>query len=73
MHAVKVCDYLEERCGSTPLSEQPQCLWEPHLVVELGKTDHVAAAPAPIAIEQALTGVEEKTRVVIGMERTQSD
>jgi hypothetical protein len=72
MHSVKVRNYLEERCGSAPLSEQPQCLWEPDLVIEFGKTDHVTAAPAPIAIEQVLAGVENETGVVIGMERTQS-
>jgi hypothetical protein len=73
MHAVKVRGYLKERCGSTPLSEQPQCLWEPDLVIEFGETDHVAAAPAPVAIEQALAGIEKETGDVIGMERTQSD
>ena len=41
-------------------------------MIEFGKANHVAAAAAAIAVEQALAGVHEEARFVIGMERTQS-
>ena len=52
--------------------QQRQRLREPGLVIEFGEANHIAAAPATIAIEQALNGVYEEAWLVIGVQRAHS-
>ena len=49
-----------------------QRLRELHLVIEFGKANHVTAAATAVAVEQALAGIHQKARFVIGVQRTQS-
>jgi len=65
LNPLEIRDCLTQRARSPALSEQRQRLWKRHLVIEVGKTNHVAAAAAPIAVEQALAGAEEEARFAI--------
>ena len=52
--------------------QQRHGLRELHLVIEFGKANHVTAAATAVAVEQALAGIHQEARLVIGMQRTQS-
>ncbi len=44
----------------------------PPRVIEFGKANHVTAATASVAIEQALSGIHQEAWFMIGVQRTQS-
>jgi hypothetical protein len=43
-----------------------------YLVIEFGKANHVAAAAAAVAVEQAFEGVHQKAELVVSVQRTQA-
>jgi hypothetical protein len=53
------------------LIQQSDGLWEPHLVVEFGKTNHVTAAATAVAVEQVFVWVQQEAWLAILMQRAQ--
>src|SRR6266566_1580056 len=51
--------------------QQRQSLRELHLVIEFGKTDHIAAASTAVAVEQVLAGIHQEAWLVIVVQRAQ--
>src|ERR1700693_1914984 len=69
LHAVETGGFVQQRSHTTPLAQQAQSFGEPHLVIELGEANHIAAAATAIAVEKILTGVHHETRLVILVKR----
>ena len=63
---------LQQGRQATPLAQSGHGLWKLELVIQLGETDHVASATTAIAVEQVAVRIEQKTRLVIGMQGTQA-
>jgi hypothetical protein len=57
LNAVKINDRIQQRHQPARLPQQRQGLREVHVVIEFGEANHITAAAAAIAIEQALVGI----------------
>jgi hypothetical protein len=53
------------------LVQQCQGLRKPHLMVEFGKADHIAARATAVAVEQVLAGIHQEAGLAIGVQRAQ--
>src|ERR1019366_4537217 len=53
------------------MAQQCQGLREPHLVIKLGKANHIAAAATTVAVEQVFAGIHQEAWFVISMQRAQ--
>ncbi len=62
---------MQQRLHTAPLAQQRQGLREPHLVIELGKANHVTAAATAVAIEEAFVVIDQEAWFVISMQRAQ--
>lgn len=71
LNAAEIDDCIQQRRQAAPLPQQRDGLREVHLVIELGETNHIAATPAAIAIEQVLVAIYQETGLVIGVQRAQ--
>jgi hypothetical protein len=67
LHAIEFCDFVQQRRQPAPLVEQCQRLWELHLVIQFGETNHVTAATAAVTVEQAVMRIHQKAWFLIGV------
>jgi hypothetical protein len=51
------------------LTQQLQGLQELHLVIKLGKANHIAAAATAVAVKQVLAGIHQEAWLMIVMHR----
>jgi hypothetical protein len=51
--------------------QQRQGLRKPHLMVELGKANHVSAAATAVAVEQIFAGIHQEAWFAISVQRAQ--
>ena len=71
LHAVETGGFVQQRSHTTPLAQQTQSLREPHLVIEFGEANHIAAAATAVAVEEIFVGIHQETRFVIFMQRAE--
>jgi hypothetical protein len=69
LHAIETRDFVQQGCSTTPLVQQCQGLRKSRLMVELRKTDHIAAAATAVAVEQILAGIHQEAGLAIGVQR----
>jgi hypothetical protein len=71
LHAIETPSFVQQRRQATPLLQQRQGLWELHLALDFDGTNHVTAAAAAVAVEQALSGIHQEAWLVIVVQRAQ--
>jgi hypothetical protein len=71
LHPVEAGDLLKQRSNSTPFAQHCHGFGKPHLVIQLGESNHVAAARAAITVKQVPARVGQKAWAVIGVQGTQ--
>jgi hypothetical protein len=70
LHAIETSGLVQQWGHTPPLAKQRQSLRELHLVKDLDESNHVTTTAAAVAVEQALTGIDQEARFVIAVQRT---
>ena len=71
LNLVELDHVAQQRVCARPAAEERNRFTERHAVIHLGEANHIATAPAAIAIEQVLVRIEKETRFAISMQRAQ--
>src|SRR3974390_210092 len=72
LNLIELDHVAQQRVFAQPAAQERNGFTERHAVIQLGEADHIAAAPAAIAIEQTLARVHQETGFAVGVERANS-